>query len=126
MSEHSPLPWKFGKDYCETVLLDAEGWSVCKFGVEAAWDSISGKAPSEEDAAYIVECVNSHDALVERVKELEDKIAQIHSALDGADSSRAKCRDYNELAVSNGLALGRIALIVGHEYNEGRKSSEGA
>lgn len=108
MSEHSPLPWK---TYAEGIM-DKEQYPIIH--------------ASHSNAAYIVECVNSHDALVEQVKELEDKIAQIHSALDGADSSRAKCRDYNELAVSNGLALGRIALILGHEYNEGRKSSEGA
>lgn len=57
------------------------------------------------------------DKLTARAEKAEAKIKSIHESLNFADKSRAKCANYVELAVSNGLALGKIAVAIQHDYD---------
>jgi hypothetical protein len=58
--------------------------------------------------------------LLSKVENLQRQIANIHKSLDFAEKQRQKARNYVELAVNNGLALGRIAMATGHEFKESR------
>lgn len=55
--KHSQLPWKVLAGW---LITDNEGGSVA--------------STRENDAEFIVTAVNSHDALVAKVKELEDTL----------------------------------------------------
>lgn len=57
-------------------------------------------------------------ALSARAEKAEAKIKSIHESLNFADKSRSKCANYVELAVSNGLALGKIAVAIQHDYDD--------
>ena len=59
------------------------------------------------------------DCIEQLQKELEVanyKIDRIHKSLDYAEDCRDKARNLSELGVSNGLALGCIALTLSHEW----------
>lgn len=56
-------------------------------------------------------------SLTARAEKAEAKIKSIHESLNFADKSRSKCANYVELAVSNGLALGKIAVSIQHDYD---------
>lgn len=63
--------------------------------------------------------------LTAEVEGLKGQIGSIHKTLDFADSCRFKAKDYAELGVSNGLALGQIAVTIGHDYKT-REAAEKA
>lgn len=56
-------------------------------------------------------------AMTARAEKAEAEIKSIHESLNFADKSRSKCANYVELAVSNGLALGKIAVAIQHDYD---------
>lgn len=56
---------------------------------------------------------------LKEIERLKEQIEQVKSALRGADKARHSCKNYAELGVSNGLALGRIAIIIGLKWEEG-------
>jgi hypothetical protein len=60
----------------------------------------------------------AYNMAIKRLGELEDIMQIIHETLDLADEQRNKCKDYNELAISNGLALGKIGVLVNHVYEK--------
>ena len=55
--------------------------------------------------------------LTARAEKAEAEIKSIHEALCFADKCRSTCTNYTELAVSNGLALGKIAVAIQHDYD---------
>ncbi len=63
MSTHTPIPWKIDKRGADVDIMNDEGITVAMFGAGEGAD---------EDAKFAVQAVNSHDALVEALKELDD------------------------------------------------------
>jgi hypothetical protein len=55
--------------------------------------------------------------LLDALENAEAKIKDIHHVLDDADQIRSKCTNYAELSVNNGFALGKIAIIIQHDYS---------
>lgn len=60
----------------------------------------------------------------EEVVELKSQMEAVHRALDFAEQCRHKCKSQGELGVSNGLALGKIAVWNGHEFMEGERDEQ--
>ena len=54
--------------------------------------------------------------LCDALEKAEAKIESIHKSLDFAETQRQGSKNYTELAINNGLALGRIAVIVQHDF----------
>ena len=87
MSEmkHTPTPWVVASGYDSPKIMTEAGGYV----VTCGWSGYGGECEpgemSEEDAAYIVECVNSHASLVE-------ENARLRAALEGVVSI---CTDRN-------------------------------
>lgn len=80
-------------------------------GDELNQDEVNRAANMREKTLRIVE------SLTARAEKAEAKIKSIHESLNFADKSRSKCANYVELAVSNGLALGKIAVSIQHDYD---------
>ena len=74
----------------------------------------SGGTVRRIDAKYLLAEV---DRLQARAEAAEAEIKSIHEALCFADKCRSTCTNYTELAVSNGLALGKIAVAIQHDYD---------
>lgn len=68
-----------------------------------------------EDIPYLLSQLAERDRTIERLREA---IAGVHKSLDFADSQRQSCKNYTELAINNGLALGRIAVTLKHDFKE--------
>ena len=65
--------------------------------------------------------------LAERDKEIErlrEAITSVHESLDFADTQRQSCKNYTELAINNGLALGQIAVALKHDFKEPEEGAE--
>jgi hypothetical protein len=60
----------------------------------------------------IAEARELRDAL----EKAEEQIESVHKALDFAETQRQRSKNYTELAINNGLALGRIAVILQHDF----------
>lgn len=58
-TKHTPTPWKMEDWHGDTQIVGPQGSLIC---IDTAYYPI---APSEEDMAHIVKCVNMHDELVE-------------------------------------------------------------
>lgn len=64
MSKPTPTPWRFEPWHIQegpSAVLAPEGWIICT-------------TSSDEDAAFIVKCVNSHDALVVALQAVQGRI----------------------------------------------------
>lgn len=68
-----------------------------------------------EDVTYLLAQLAERDKEIEQLREA---IASVHKSLDFADSQRQSCKNYTELAINNGLALGRIAVTLKHDFKE--------
>lgn len=68
-----------------------------------------------EDIPYLLSQLAERDREIERLREA---ITSVHESLDFADSQRQSCKNYTELAINNGLALGRIAVTLKHDFKE--------
>ena len=64
-TKHIPTPWDVSRDHGDCHVRDAEGTSLICDMQYYPW------APSEEDMGFIVEAVNNHERLAQRVQELE-------------------------------------------------------
>ena len=79
---HSPLPWRIEKNLYGTAnIIETDGRQVaaCSDGVRSfdpAAEEASAKL-DEANAAYIVECVNSHERLVAEVARLKDALCLV-------------------------------------------------
>jgi hypothetical protein len=56
------------------------------------------------------------DELCDALEKAEEQIESVHKALDFAETQRQRSKNYTELAINNGLALGRIAVILQHDF----------
>ena len=56
------------------------------------------------------------DELCDALEKAEAQIESIHKSLDFAETQRQKSKNYTELAINNGLALGRIAVTIQHDF----------
>lgn len=54
--------------------------------------------------------------LCDALEKANAQIESIHKSLDFAETQRQKSKNYTELAINNGLALGRIAVILQHDF----------
>jgi hypothetical protein len=76
-------------------------------------------ADAVENGASLIESLLSQLAERDRtIERLREAIASVHKSLDFADSQRQSCKNYTELAINNGLALGRIAVTLKHDFKE--------
>lgn len=85
----------------------------------------SAISPKTKNAQFIAtsrtlvpQLCDALEAMTARAEKAEAKIKSIHESLNFADKSRSKCANYVELAVSNGLALGKIAVAIQHDYDD--------
>ena len=56
------------------------------------------------------------DELCDALEKAGEQIESVHKALDFAETQRQRSKNYTELAINNGLALGRIAVILQHDF----------
>lgn len=75
------------------------------------------KMQCDINATSFFEMRNMEKEATARAEKAEAEIKSIHKSLNFADKSRSKCANYVELAVSNGLALGKIAVAIQHDYD---------
>lgn len=54
--------------------------------------------------------------LCDALEKANAQIESIHKSLDFAETQRQKSKNYTELAINNGLALGRIAVTIQHDF----------
>lgn len=66
-TKHTPTPWKIENWHGDTQIIGPEGSLIC---IDTTYYPV---APSEEDMAHIVKCVNMHDELVEALKDIIDR-----------------------------------------------------
>jgi hypothetical protein len=52
------------------------------------------------------------------VMAIREAMASVHKSLDFADAQRQSSKNYTELAINNGLALGRIAVALKHDFKQ--------
>ena len=85
-NEHTPTPWMVSKEQDNQYVIrhPGEKWDLatCWFpraavregdkDSEAFWDALRDE--QDANAAHIVKCVNSHDALVEALREVVSDI----------------------------------------------------
>ncbi len=96
---HSPLPWRPSADTdIGDAVLDANNGMVFGFG---AWDVV----PNETDSAFILRCVNSHEALVSAL------CGFMHSGSDGCFCDVAignpMVRDHSPACIAARAALAK-------------------
>jgi hypothetical protein len=78
-------------------------------------------AQSREDIPYLLSQLAERDKEIERLREA---ITSVHESLDFADTQRQSCKNYTELAINNGLALGQIAVALKHDFKEPEEGAE--
>ena len=90
MSEHTPIPWEaakggFNRDDGERIwgTIENNKWIVAEIEQEPC-----GGDP-ESNAALIVRCVNSHDALVEALESMLSGIEGNHLTEGDCNQARA-------------------------------------
>lgn len=77
------------------------------------------KATVDRFAADLIETLQAQLAAKEaEIERLREAIASVHKSLDFADSQRQSCKNCTELAINNGLALGRIAVTLKHDFKQ--------
>ena len=81
-----------------------EKWSLSDYAVFECEDCIANMV--------IYKVAELCDAL----EKAEAQIKSIHQSLDFAETQRQKSKNYTELAINNGLALGRIAVTIQHDF----------
>jgi hypothetical protein len=81
-----------------------EKWSLTDYAVFECEDCIANMV--------IYKVVELCDAL----EKAEAQIESIHRSLDFAETQRQRSKSYTELAINNGLALGRIAVTIQHDF----------
>lgn len=81
-----------------------EKWSMSDYAVFECEDCIANMV--------IYKVVELCDAL----EQANEQIERIHKSLDFAETQRQRSKNYTELAINNGLALGRIAVTIQHDF----------
>lgn len=88
--KHTPTPWVLDDDGDgDYKIISEEGRLIA---VETSYYPI---APSVEDAAHIVKCVNMHDELVEALKWAKEQLEVFASETMG--------EDFNSLRINEAL-----------------------
>lgn len=65
-TKHTPTPWVVENWHGDTQIVGPEGSLIC---INTTYYPI---APSEEDMAHIVKCVNMHEELVDALDKILD------------------------------------------------------
>ena len=71
-AEHTPGPWFVTKDYYNGMRISTVPTDASNIDGSGSVFENTGRGAgdiSEEDAKYIVQCVNSHDALLDALKQ---------------------------------------------------------
>jgi len=115
-------PWNWISDDPEFLTLGTSG-AEQEFHVLSSWkcklcqeSGLNCLWPEKQDATFIARSRTLIPALCDALEKAEAKIEGIHGSLDFADAQRQKSKNYMELAINNGLALGKIAVILQHNY----------
>jgi hypothetical protein len=74
MSEHTPLPWTWGKFDDEIHIVPLRGEVIAKVCFR---NSTVGKLPAEANARFIVRAVNAHDDLLAACRQAEILLQKI-------------------------------------------------
>jgi hypothetical protein len=118
----TPGPWEWicddpafltlGKSGAEQEYHVLSAWkceSCQKTGLNCLW-------PEKYDAAFIARSRTLIPELCDALDKAEEQIESIHRSLDFAETQRQRSKSYTELAINNGLALGRIAVTIQHDF----------
>lgn len=71
---------------------------------------------SQHDVAFVARSRTLVEKLCDALEKANAQIESIHKSLDFAETQRQKSKNYTELAINNGLALGRIAVTIQHDF----------
>lgn len=77
MSEHSKTPWRMGSARYGAIVADEvvnNLGSNTEESVKAYGGYMVAESVSKANAEHIINCVNSHDALLDRIDALEKEI----------------------------------------------------
>lgn len=75
MSKHTPAPWRVEKFYMkDPIVITSHNGDICLSSQSDDMDDVA-------NAEHIVRCVNSHDALVEALKDAMEQL----EFMDGGD-----------------------------------------
>jgi hypothetical protein len=99
----------------ELLLTDAEQFLVLKPYYDDDTDNVS-TCVMPYDAAFIARSRTLIPELCDALEKANAQIESIHKSLDFAETQRQKSKNYTELAINNGLALGRIAVTIQHDF----------
>lgn len=102
-----------------------EKWSLSDYAVFECEDCIANrviykvvelcdaleKAQGNLDAVW-----DMYQSAERELKKAQKQIESIRKALDFAETQRQRSKNYTELAINNGLALGRIAVTLQHDF----------
>ena len=118
---NTALKWALGHNfqsvaaqYSKTLALEVVRLREDSERLCSALQSSKKRAADYEDTGLTPDEIAAMRA--ENVK-MSDQIKRIHQALNYADRMRAQVRNLSELGVSNGLALGHIALAIEHNFD---------
>lgn len=91
MSEHTPTPWvQFAFDgKCDAIMPAGRDGDICTFR----------DAPSDADAAFIVNAVNSHDALVKALEDMVNTFQPFTMKPVGAPNSAVRLGQEHQIAI---------------------------
>ena len=104
----TPGPWRRHDtaDYAEIHNGDTWGKDLSPIALVGHTD----------DANFIARSRTLIPELCDALEKAEEQIERVHKALDFAETQRQRSKNYTELAINNGLALGRIAVILQHDF----------
>jgi len=102
--KHSPTPWRVEKNLYGTAnIIETDGRQIAACAAECQSADLDGDAKQDEaNAAYIVECVNSHDRLVAENARLRDLVRRMKMSVK---YHRAATGDYEILAKQCGWKM---------------------
>lgn len=99
--------------YCDTHMVNCHECEFHGFCTDPNSDESIG-----QQSEWFTQAADELTRLAKENAELRDKIKRIHDALNFADRQRSNSTNYTELAINNGLALGRIAVLIKHDYDD--------
>ena len=96
--------------------LITEARELCKYSEKIVNQLHTERLDYELEYMPLIETIQVTSELCDALEKAEEQIESVHKALDFAETQRQRSKNYTELAINNGLALGRIAVILQHDF----------
>jgi hypothetical protein len=90
-AQHTATPWRIGFDNANNILVDAGGIYI------ASTEGYNINANSEANAAHIVKCVNTHDALISTLEAVKNYLY----TLEETDENEAMLLEVNLILLAS-------------------------